>query len=68
VTVFLPAIAFILKEGASNAGFLWIGAIVTVLSLGTFVAWMAYAFLARSSSMEAAANIPFDLDDDGGAA
>ena len=51
-----------------RAGFLWIGAIVTVLSLGTFVAWMAYAFLARSSSMEAAANIPFDLDDDGGAA
>jgi len=66
VTSILPAIAFILKEGANNANFVWLGAIVTVLCLGTFIAWMAYAFFARSSTMESAANLPFE--DDGGAA
>lgn len=66
LTAVLPAIAFILKEGATSASFLWIGAVVTVLSLGTFLLWMAYAFLARSSTMDKAAQLPFDLDDDGG--
>lgn len=64
----VPAIAYLLKDGAAEANFLWIGALVTVLSLSTFVAWMAYAFFAKASKMEANANIPFDLDDDGGAA
>lgn len=65
----LPAIGFVLKDGAGSANFVWIGGVVTVVCFLTFVAWTLYAFLARRSEMDAAANLPFDLDeDDGGAA
>lgn len=57
------AIAFLLKDGAGHANFTWIGSAVTLLSVGVFVAWIAYALFSRSSQMEAAANLPFeDMD------
>lgn len=64
----LPAIGFVLKDGAQDLSFVWLGAVVTVICVVTFVGWSAYAFLAGSSTMESAANLPFEPEDDGGAA
>lgn len=64
----MPAIAFMLKDSASEISLAWLGGGVTVVCLVTFVLWILYAFFARRSEMDAAANLPFQLDDDGGAA
>ena len=64
-TTVLMGIANVLKDGAADAGFTWIGAAMTVLSLGVFIAWMGYALFSRSSTMNEAANLPFDETDGG---
>ena len=62
----LVGISNVLKTGAAGAGFTWIGAAMTVVSLAVFVAWIGYAVFSRSSTMDAAAKLPFD-EIDGGA-
>jgi hypothetical protein len=61
----LMGIGFVLKDGAANANFTWIGAAMTVLSLGVFLSWIGYALFSRSSTMDEAANLPFDEIDGG---
>lgn len=62
------AAKFVLKDGASQIQFGWIGAAFTLLSFAIFVAWVIWAYLpSRKQAMEEAARLPFD-DQDGGAA